>query len=154
MDGYSQGFRVVRAAGREDRKARKRYRTALSVIVLKSTPKLLKKKKISSRFFNHVSGTLENTGTRTLVEVEMMIFPLTLEGTPHLVDEEVYARPTWNLVYPVLTNSAHPGKAQAPLKPGESRTWSVDVPTAFDLPAEIDEWKWGVRITNLKFAER
>ncbi len=140
-DARFVGFRVLRVGSAADQEPQKAY---ASKVAVKITGKAE-----SEKGFIPVSGEITNTGERTLSEVELTVFPLTSEGKPLFEDEK--ARATFMLAYPVLTHAFHPGEHKAPLKPGESRKFSVLVPEAY----EIDEapTTFSATVSGLRFAD-
>jgi hypothetical protein len=65
--------------------------------------------------------------------------------------EDGKARPSFSKVWPVLVNSDKPGDHAAPLKPGETRAFSVEVPQPFEV--ETDPTKVGAKVSALQFSK-
>jgi formylglycine-generating enzyme len=150
----SQGFRVVCAADPADQKERA---AAAAKIELKA--KFLKEKTVktdtSQAFFAEVECEIKNGGDKELSEVEVVVYYLDGKGKPHMVDIAGSNKPgqaTFTPAWPVLANSAH-AAPRPPLKPGESRKFTVDVPQTFDNDPDVDPEKFGGRATNVRFAK-
>jgi len=94
-----------------------------------------------------ISGQVKNTGTRAVEEVELTVYFLDADGKPMYEDGK--ARPTFSKVWPVLVNSDQPGAHRAPLKPGESRDFEVEIPQAFEVDTDPD--KAGAKVSALKY---
>lgn len=105
----------------------------------------------SSSLYSRVTGTVRNRGDRALDELLLKVFYLDPAGRPHLEDVAggQNRRATYNYCTPVLVNSAHEGEHARPLKPGESRAFTVDVPASFDGPDEVRPDAFGVRVLHL-----
>ena len=140
-DGPFIGFRLVRfvdPAGKKDQDA---YATKIAISPLeRGNPK-----KENAR----ISGTIKNTGDRTLDEVELTVFFIDDDGKP--VFEDGKARPSFSKTYPVLVNSDQPGDHRAPLKPGETRAFVVDVPQPLEMDSELT--KVGAKVSAVQFSK-
>lgn len=140
-DARFVGFRVVRMGDAAAQQAQAAYLPRVQVRGLsRGEPQ---------KGFLPVSGEIVNSGDRTLWEVELLVFPLDGAGKPIL--EDLKARPTFNVAYPVLVNSYHEGPQAQPLVPGESRRFSVLVPEPFDID-EVPE-QVGARVTGVRWAD-
>ena len=108
----------------------------------------------SAQFFSRVSGEVRNRGNRTLGELAVKVYYLDPKGEPHFEDVAANQtrRATFNVVYPVLANSAHPGEHARPLRPGERRRFAVDVPLTFDGPENVQPEKFGAAVLHLQFS--
>lgn len=139
-DGRFIGFRVVRMGTEEDQAAQLKYRASVAVKDLEIGAPL--------GTFLPVSGTVVNGGDRTLRELEVTVFFLDWQGKALL--EDLKARATFSVVYPVLVNALHDGPWRTPLEPGGSRSFRILVPE----PWEIDEdpEKAGARVSGVAFA--
>ncbi len=91
---------------------------------------------------------------RTLVEIELMIYYKEPDGKPHVIDQVSVkpGRATFSKCWPVLAAGAHEG-VRAPLKPGESRKFTVDIPQTFDAAPDVDPEKFAGHATNVRFAK-
>jgi len=135
-DGPFIGFRLVRFA--EPPAA---YASKIEV----SDLKLGESNKGNAR----VTGKVKNAGDRALDEVELTVFYVDDDGKPMFEDGK--ARPSFSKVWPVLVNSDKPGDHAAPLKPGETRAFSVEVPQPFEV--ETDPTKVGAKVSALQFSK-
>lgn len=154
QSNFTQGFRVVRVAGKEDRADRKAYLPKLEVKV-EGFEEDTHRIEGATAFFNHIKGTVKNTGDRPLIEVEVMVFSVTEEGKPHLIDirgADKPGRATWSKVWPVLASSGTEG-TRKPLGPGEERAWAVCIPYSFDDPPDVEPEVFGARVTNVRFGK-
>ena len=153
---YSQGFRVVRVAGKADAKERAAYASTFE-IKLQGRQEHVHKIEKAVDFYRHVTGTIRNTGNRTLVEVELLVYYLDEDGKIHVLDRQPSAgkpgRSTWGKCWPVLESAARDKAARDPLKPGETRAFAVDLQLSFDEPPDVDPDAFGARVTNLRFAD-
>jgi formylglycine-generating enzyme required for sulfatase activity len=152
---FSQGFRVVRvpeSAGPEERKA---YARSIEFSGLAGKERTVKVGG-SAVSFSRVTGEVRNGGDRALEELEILVYFLTPGGKPHVKDVSDYwaGYATFNICYPVLANSAHPGDHARPLKPGEARKFAVDVPTTLDGEDEVSVERFGAAATNLHFSPK
>ena len=50
-------------------------------------------------------------------------------------------------------SASDPGAQREPLRPGESRTFVVDVPSSFDADTDVDAEKFGASVLHLQFAD-
>ena len=140
-DARFVGFRVVRIGDAASQAAQKAYAPKIEVRgLVMGEP---------SKTFIPVSGEIVNTGDRALAEVELLVHWLDADGMPLFEDEK--ARATFTTAYPVLVHAWHAGDHAAPLKPGETRRFSVPVPQAYDVP--VDPEKAAARVTALRFAD-
>jgi formylglycine-generating enzyme required for sulfatase activity len=149
---YTQGFRVVRVpetAGADERAA---YARKIEITALKGEERTAKVGK-SVALFSRVTGELRNGGDRTLAELLLKVYSLTPQGKPHFEDvtSNLTRRATFNVCAPVLASSAHPGEQARPLKPGERRTFSVDVFMTLDGDLDVQPDKFGASILSLRF---
>ncbi len=99
-----------------------------------------------------VRGEALNRGRRAIEELELAVYPLKADGSPHWIDLEGSPfhggwRPTFSLAWPALRNSAHEGPRRRPLRPGERRAFEVDVPAPYDAFAEDAALRFGARAT-------
>jgi len=103
-----------------------------------------------------VSCEIKNGGDRALDEVEVLVWYLDEKGKPHMTDIAGANKPgqaTFSKGWPVLASSAHGAGVRAPLKPGESRKFSIDLPQTFDNPPDVDPEKFAGRATNVRFSK-
>ncbi len=150
----SQGFRVVCAADPSDQKEREAAAAKVEVKIASNKEKTLATGK-SQAFFAEVAGEIRNGGDRTLEEVEVMVWYLDPKGKPHLVDVAGSNKPgqaTFSKGWPVLANAYHEA-ARAPLKPGESRKFTIDLPQTFDSDDDVDREKFGGRASNVRISK-
>jgi formylglycine-generating enzyme required for sulfatase activity len=150
----SQGFRVVCVADPADREARAAAAAKVDVKTAFVKEKVVKTDS-SQAFFAEVSVEIKNGADKTLDEVEVLVYYLDAKGKSHMVDVAGSNKPgqaTFTLAWPVLANSAFPG-SRAPLKPGESRKFAVDVPQTFDSGDDVDPEKFGGRATNVRLSK-
>lgn len=139
-DARFVGFRVVRVGSAADQAAQRAYRGKVKVADLK-----LGKRRPG---FIPISGLVTNAGDRSLAEVELTVYFLDFEGKPLLEDEK--ARATFNVAYPVMTHSWHAGPHAAPLKPGDSRAFTILVPEPWDVLEDPE--KAGAAVTGVRFS--
>jgi formylglycine-generating enzyme required for sulfatase activity len=154
-NGISQGFRVVCVADATDLKDRQAYAPKVEVKVL-SNKERVARIGTSTSFFRELKGEVKNTGDKALDEVEVMVYYLNPKGQPHMADITGANKPgqaTFSKCWPALANSYADPAARAPLKPGETRAFAVEVPQTFDdLGTEVAN-EYAGRVTNLKFAK-
>jgi hypothetical protein len=104
-----------------------------------------------------VRGTLKNAGDRSLDEVELKVVYLEADGTtPHWVDQTSAkpGRAAFSKTWPVLVNSALGGDTVKPLKPGETRAFTLDLPMSYDVEmAPVPKIAFAGRITALRFSK-
>jgi hypothetical protein len=150
----SQGFRVVCAADPADQKERAAAAAKVEVKAAFVKEKTIKTD-TSQAFFAEVSVEIKNGGDQPLAEVEVLVYYLDEKGKPHMVDIAGSNKPgqaTFSKAWPVLANSAQEAP-RAPLKPGESRKFTVDVPQTFDNAPDVEPEKFGGRATNVRLAK-
>ncbi len=157
QSSFSQGFRVVRTADASTKKERDEYLPQIEVKVVKSEEKRLKyvAEKPAVEFFSRLSCTVKNAGPKALDELEVQGYPLNPKGGPHLVDIKGADKPgraTWGKVWPVLVNGFQEGAHRQPLKPGETRMFTIDFPQSFDGDEDVSD-QFGARATRLRFSE-
>lgn len=150
----SQGYRVVCAADPADQKERAAAAAKIEVKIGAFKEKVIKTES-SQAFFAEVAGEIKNAGDKVLDEVEVLVYYLDEKGKPHMVDVAGANKPgqaTFSLAWPVLANSSF-AEARAPLKPGESRKFTIDIPQTFDNAPDVDPEKFGGRATNVRFSK-
>ena len=140
-DGPFIGFRLVRFAEPAAKKDQEAYAAKIEV----SGFKIGEVVKGNAR----VTGQLKNAGDRAIDEVELTVFYVDEDGKPMFEDGK--ARPTYNKVWPVLVNSEKPGVHAAPLKPGETRLFEVEIPQPFEV--ETEPTKVGAKVSALQFSK-
>jgi len=151
---YSQGFRMVRVADASDLKDREAYAAKIEVTFQKSEEKTVKKG-ASAEFFCRVSGEAKNAGDRALDELHVLVHYLDPKGKPHLTDIQGADKPgraTFGYVFPALVNSAYAGDHRQPMKPGESRKFTVDLPQSFDGEEHVQADKFGAQVVGVVFS--
>lgn len=141
-DGKFVGFRLVRFADPREKKDQDEYARAILVTDLKIVESL----KENAR----VTGSLKNGGSRAIDELELTVYYLDDGGKP--VFEDGKSRPCWSKAWPVLVNSDKPGAHRQPLRPGETRTFELEVPQPFDVDSDLT--KVGARISALQFSKK
>src|SRR6185503_18182224 len=140
------GYRVVCAADPADQKERAAAAAKIEVKITGFKEKVLKTE-TSQAFFAEVAGEIKNGGDKALDEVEVLAYYLDEKGKPHLIDIAGSNKPgqaTFSKCWPVLAGSSLE-PARAPLKPGESRKFTVDIPQTFDNPPDVEPEKFGGR---------
>jgi sulfatase modifying factor 1 len=150
----SQGFRVVCVADPGDQKERAAAAAKIDLKVLSSKEKVLKTE-TSQAFFAEVACEIKNGGDRTLDEVEATVWYCDEKGSPHLVDIAGSNKPgqaTFSKAWPVLVDAYH-SEIRAPLKPGETRKFSLDIPQTFDTAPDVDPEKFSGRVTNVRISK-
>jgi hypothetical protein len=150
----SQGFRVVCAADPADQKLRAAAAAKIEVKIASFKEKVLKTE-TSQAFFAEVAGEIKNGGELALDEVEVLAYYLDERGKPHIIDVAGSNKPgqaTFSKCWPVLASGAQQA-LRAPLKPGETRKFTVDIPQTFDTAPDVDPEKFGGRATNVRFAK-
>jgi hypothetical protein len=152
----SIGFRVACAADASDAKEREAYAARVEIAFTGNEEKTLKTGN-SPAIYRTVRGTVKNAGDRDLDEVEIKVFYLESDGsTPHWIDQAGAkpGRAVFSKVWPVLANSALGGGTEQPLKPGESRAFSVDLPLSYDVENGTDvKLAFGGKTTALRFSK-
>lgn len=150
----SQGYRVVCVADPADQKERAAASAKIEVKISGFKEKVIKTES-SQAFFAEVNGEIKNGGDKALDEVEVLVYYVDEKGKPHMVDVAGANKPgqaTFSLTWPVLATSSF-AEARAPLKPGESRKFTVDVPQTFDNAPDVEPEKFGGRATNVRFSK-
>jgi hypothetical protein len=150
-DGHSQGFRVVRVGEPAEQAERDAAAAQLRITGLRAAERTVR---FGShvRQFTRVTGTLRNAGTSSLDEVILKVYFLDGAGKPHVEDSTLPQGPraTFNLAFPVLASSRHPGPQREPLRPGESRDFSADLPLSYDPEVEGD--RAGAAVGSLRLS--
>jgi len=151
----SVGFRVACAADASDARDREAYASKILVRITDSEEKTLRTQN-SPAPYRAVRGEIRNAGDKSLDEVELKVYYVEADGTtPHWIDQTSAkpGRATFSKVWPVLVNSALGGATAEPLKPGETRTFSVDLPLSYDVEnADKPKIAFGGTITALRFS--
>ena len=152
----SVGFRVACAADASDRQEREAYAAKIAIKITDSEEKTLRTQN-SPAPYRAVRGEIRNTGDRSLDEVELKIYYFEADGTtPHWIDQTSAkpGRATFSKVWPVLVNSALGGATVQPLKAGETRTFSVDLPLSYDIEnADKPKLAFGGTVTALRLTK-
>src|SRR5205823_2136039 len=83
--------------------------------------------------FCEVRGEVRNSGDRTLEELEIVVYYLAPDGKPHLVDQESPKphRAAFAKHWPALPAGVHAGEGVKPMKPGETRPFTLYLPSSF-----------------------
>ncbi len=151
-DGHSQGFRVVRVAGSS--KEREAYAAKIEITGLKGREIEVKAGAVTL-FFSRVTGEVRNGGDRPLDELGIKVYYLDPQGAPHFEDvgSTQTRRATFNACWPALVNSGLHGDHAEPLKPGERRAFSVDLPLTFDGPDNVQADAFGASVLFLGFGD-
>jgi hypothetical protein len=151
---WSQGLRVAMVADAADQKERAAAAAKIEVKVLSAKEKTLKVDKSTSDWAE-AACEIKNTGDKPLEEVEVLVYYMNPKGKPHLIDVAGTNKPgqaTFTKGWPVLASSNNP-EAAKPLKPGETRKFSVDIPSSFDTDDDVEREKFQGRATNVRFAK-
>jgi hypothetical protein len=150
----SVGFRVACVADASDAKERQAYAAKIETTIKGSQERRIMFG-TKSAFYRTVMGGIKNAGDRALEEVELRVHYLEEDGTPHLTDQKGSkpGRGCFGKCWPVLPSSYGDAAARAPLKPGETRAFTLDLPSSFDLDTAPDaKVRFGATVTALKFA--
>lgn len=154
-NNVSIGFRVVCAADASDLKDREAYAAKIEISFAGSKEKTIKTNN-SPALYRAVQGLIRNAGDRSLDEVELKVVYLEADGeTPHWIDQTAAkpGRACFSKVWPVLVNSALDGDTVKPLKPGETRTFAVDLPLSYDIENNDVNIAFAGQITGLRFSK-
>lgn len=153
-----QGFRVVCVDGAADAKDREAAAAKLPLKILGSTDVDVTftdndGKPTIDQYWKLSLEVTNGTG-KMIDELEVRAFILKPNGKPHTWDKEVTkpGRATFASGWPVLGSSAAPAAA-APLKAGETRTFSITMPQSFDTDDEVEYGKFGASVMNVRFAK-
>ena len=147
---FSQGMRVAGVGGPADLEASAAYAGKVKVVLKEAKEKIVpltkedkeKVESTASEFYRTITGEVVNQGDRTIEELELYVHYLTPDGKPHLMEKDGANkpfRPNFTWTYPVHVSSAHEGPWKAPLAPGQTRVFSVDLPKSWDNPIYVDE---------------
>jgi sulfatase-modifying factor enzyme 1 len=151
----SVGIRVVCVQDASDRNEREAYASKVETTFTGSQERKIKFG-TSFAFYKTVTGEIRNAGDRALDEVEVQVHYREADGKPHLTDQSGSkpGRGCFGKCWPVLASSYADAAARAPLKPGETRAFAVDVPSSWDLDTTPGaKVTFGARITALKFSK-
>ena len=140
-DGPFIGFRLVRFVDPAGKKEQEGYAPKIAITELKAGE--------GTKGNARVTGRIQNSGDRALDEVELTIYYMDDDGKP--VYEDGKARPSFSKVWPVLVQSDKAGEHRAPLKPGETRAFALDVPQPFETDTELT--KVGAKVSALQFSK-
>lgn len=149
---HSQGFRVVRVAEASSRPEREAHAARIEVAGLEGKERAIRVGG-STALFMRVTGLARNGGDRPLAELALKIYFLDPAGKPHLEDvsSNQTRRATWNVCFPALATSAHPGEHARPLGPGEARAFTVDLPMTLDGEDQVRAGRFGASVLHLRF---
>lgn len=149
---FSQGMRIVQVEEPANAEERRQYARSIEIRILKGEERTAKVGG-SVSIFSRVTGTVRNGGGRALDELMIKVYFLDPRGRPHLEDmtSNLTRRATFNVCLPALASSAHAGDHARPLRPGEERSFAVDVPTSFDAEADVDLEKFGAEVLYVQF---
>jgi len=153
--GFTQGFRIVRVPGAASRAELDATAPRLEVRVLKAEPRTAGTGG-AVQFFVRVRGEIRNGGHRAIGEVQLVVYPLTPRGRPHWVDTGSADKPgraTFSWCHPALRNATVPAEHGRPIRPGGTRTFSVDVPESFDDADQVWKGLYEAKVTALCFEE-
>ncbi|HEX7897696.1 MAG TPA: SUMF1/EgtB/PvdO family nonheme iron enzyme [Planctomycetota bacterium] len=142
------GLRPVKVEGPESREARDAAAAKIEVRFLKAGEPRQRGR------FTPIDVEIRNAGDRALDEVEVLLYALTPDGKPHLVNKEgdsCIGQPCFTRVWPVLATSRAEDR-RSPLKPGEARRFAAEVPTSYDDDAIVNPKAWGGRAVTVRFA--
>jgi len=155
-DEFTQGFRLVMIDPGADPKTVKDYLAQKIEIKIAGYEDVLAKDRpgLGSHVVR-VQGEVKNGGAKTLDELDLLVYYLTPEGKPHLLDivgADKPGRVSYGRAFPVLSNGAD-AAVRPPLRPGESRAFVVEFPQSSDDPGTlVAPDKFGARATGLRFA--
>lgn len=141
-DGNFVGFRVVRIPDA----AVKDFEPLAAKVEVKNL-KLVKQGKRPD-FLDRISGEIAYSGDVPLDEVEVTVFFLDEDGKPMMKDPK--DKPSFSIVYPVMTGSWHEGEVRKPLAKGGTRTFELDVPHPFLETGPLDLDKVGAKVTYVR----
>jgi len=150
----SVGFRVVCVADASDVKEREAYAAKIETKIAGSRERRIKLGR-SYAVYRTVTGEIKNAGDRALEEVELRVHYLEEDGRPHLTDQSGSkpGRGCFGKCWPVLPSSYADAAIRAPLKPGETRAFALDLPSSWDLDTAPDaKVRFGAVVTALKFS--
>jgi len=151
---WSQGLRVAMVADPTDQKERAAAAAKIELKVLKTKEKTLKVDKSTTEWVE-AACEIRNGSDRALDEVEVIVYYLNPKGKPHLIDVAGTNKPgqaTFSKGWPVLSSSNR-AEAAAPLKPGESRAFTIDLPSSYDSDDDVEREKFQGRATNVRFSK-
>jgi formylglycine-generating enzyme required for sulfatase activity len=151
----SIGFRVACAADASDLKEREAYASKLAITFTGSDEKTILTNK-SPALYRTVRGEIRNGGERLVDEVELKVVYLEADGrTPHWIDQTACkpGRACFSKTWPVLVNSALGGETVKPLRPDETRAFSVDLPLSCDIEYNKVKIAFEGQITALRFSK-
>jgi hypothetical protein len=146
--GHSQGVRLVRVSGADEKPARDAAAAKLQFHGLQGVER-------DKSLYMTVTGKVWNGSDRTLSELILKVYYLNRRSKPHFEDVSSYQprRATFNLAMPVLVSSGHAGEHANPLRPGESRAFVVDLPLSLDGDDEVHHDQFGVSVLSIRFAD-
>ncbi|HLF92992.1 MAG TPA: SUMF1/EgtB/PvdO family nonheme iron enzyme [Planctomycetota bacterium] len=151
----SIGFRVACAADVSDRKEREEYGAKIEVKFTGHKERIIKTNN-SPAPYRAVTGEIRNGGARALDEVELKVYYLEADGKPHMIDisGSKPGRGSFSKVWPVLANSHGDAAARAPLKPGETRAFALDLPQSYDIENRAGaKVEFGGTVTAVRFSK-
>jgi hypothetical protein len=130
--GFSQGFRVVSSPDPYDPKVEVTGLAGRELSVRNGT---------TTERWIRVSGEVRNAGASALPELGLKVYSLDPSGLPHLADGQALStrRATWGVCWPAL-----PGKP--PLRPGETRAFTADLPLPFDDDSAVAPGRFGASV--------
>ncbi len=143
-DGNFVTFRVVRLAGADP----KALEEAAPRLELKNLRIVEPGKK--PHFLDRVRGEVAWKGDRPIDELEITVYFLDEDGKPMLKDPK--DKPAYNMAWPVLASSWHDGPHRAPLKPGDTRVFELDVPHPFIEAGPLELDKVAAKVTRVRLA--
>jgi len=152
--GEPQGFRVVLLAEPEGTQDRSKDARRITVSPLSGRERTVKSPG-SVSLYSRVSGWVRNDGDRTIDELALKVYALDPKGNPHFEDvtSNLTRRATFNVCLPVLRNGAPSREQSRPLKPGERRSFEVDLPLSMDADADVDLEKFGASVLYVAFGD-
>lgn len=149
-----QGFRVVCVPDFADAAEREKAAAQIALKVLENEH--FEVKVAGERdFYCRLKVEVTNGTDKTIEDLEVRLYYLTPKGTPHLADKDVPkpGRATFANHWPALSSSAFPGPHAVPLKPKETRTFTLILPQSFDSDDEVEYGKFGGTVMNLRYAK-
>lgn len=149
---FSQGFRVVEIPRESGVPTSPDYPKKIQVLGLRGQERNIKVG-TSVHLLCRVTGEVQNAGDRSLTELLLKVYFLDPRGKPHVEDvtSNLTRRATFNICAPVLSSSAHPGPHSLPLRPGERRSFAVDLPMTLDAESDVQIDAFGASVLSFRF---
>lgn len=129
-DGPFVGFRVVRVEGGDSEAERR----AAAQVEFRNVRIVRRGKRPD--YLDRVEGEVVYKGTVPVRELEVTVYFLDEDGKPMRKDPK--EKPAFNVCHPVLVHSYHEGGHRRLLRPGETRSFALDVPHPFIEAGPLD----------------